>query len=325
MEIDSYIAQHIVEVGAGAWASKEILAKILGPTAEYLGGEIKNFAQKCNVNLSEIFTKATRKLGSRLDQPGQVNPRVLKGVIAEGAFAEDPVAAEYFAGVLAAARSSDGQDDRGVGFLALIRDLSVYQLHLHYLYYAWIRELFVGSQLQIGLPHDRQKVRLFVPMNVFQEHVRIETTAEQTSLADHCVLGLARHGLIDSSYVYGSREHVLTTWSKAPSAGIVASPTPYGAELFLWAHGWGNRSINELFLTDLELAAPNVVTAPPGVVAIREERLLLELRREAESLSQRVHEFIERVEFAIRVETVPPALPLDIKRHAEYVIEQIRL
>jgi len=103
-------------IGAGltAFASKEILTKLLGQTADYIGGEIKNLVEKCNVNIGDIFIKAYRKLGTRVEEPGTVNPRVLKSVFDEGRFCEDDLVKEYFAGVLASSRTSDGKDDRGV-------------------------------------------------------------------------------------------------------------------------------------------------------------------------------------------------------------------
>jgi len=324
MDTDPNLVKHIVEVGAGAWASKDIVAKILGPTAEYLGGEIRNFAAKCNINLSQVFEKARKKLGGRIDEPGQVNPRVLKGVLQDGAFADDEVAAEYFGGILAAARSEDGRDDRGVAFLALIRDLSAYQLHFHYLCYSWMRSLYGESGLQIGLPTDRRKIRIFISMDLFKSLIQVSTAAEKISLVDHCVLGLARLGLISDAYVYGSQDQVQTAWSKAPSAGIIVSPTPYGAELFLWAHGLGNKSVNELLSPELDLAETDTAEIPKGVCAIHEEKEIARLRGEIDKLSQEIKAYRDRVDVARREEKYPPALPLDLKQHAEYVIEEVR-
>lgn len=73
----------ISTVGAGlaVIGSKDILVKILGPTADYVGGEVKNFVAKCNVNLDSIFIRAQKKLGDRINEDGRVSPRVLKHVI----------------------------------------------------------------------------------------------------------------------------------------------------------------------------------------------------------------------------------------------------
>ena len=64
--------------GLAILASKDILLKILGPTADYVGGKTKGLVEKADINLNAIFSIALRKLGDRADAPGQVNPRVLK-------------------------------------------------------------------------------------------------------------------------------------------------------------------------------------------------------------------------------------------------------
>src|SRR5438046_2288692 len=97
---------------------------------------MKNLIERCNINVGRIFASAWRKLGARLEQPGGVNARVLRAVIAEGAFCDDELAAEYFGGILAAARGEDLSDDRATTFLALVRDMSIYQIRLHYLCYS---------------------------------------------------------------------------------------------------------------------------------------------------------------------------------------------
>jgi hypothetical protein len=73
----------VTTVGAGlvVLGSKDLLGKLLGPAADYIGGEIKGFVEKCNINIDNIFSKATNKLGPKLNDPGVVNPRVLKHVL----------------------------------------------------------------------------------------------------------------------------------------------------------------------------------------------------------------------------------------------------
>lgn len=325
MEVDPQLVKHIVTVGASVWGSKELVGKVLGPTAEYLGGEIRNFAAKCNINISQVFVTAARKLGSRLDEPGQVNPRVLKGVLNEAAFAENEVASEYFGGVLAASRSADGVDDRGVAFVGLVRDLSTSQLRFHYLCYSWLRDLFLSRQLEIGLPSDRRKMRLFISIEAFHATMGPEEAQdERSSLVDHCILGLARQGLIDSSYVYGSIDHVRSAWAKAPSAGMVITPTPFGAELFLWAHGWGTRSVNELLSPQLAFEGPLAAMLPDGVCAVPDEAKLDQLRSSANELADQITRFVKEVERAERELARLPALPLAVKQHCDYFIDEIR-
>lgn len=45
-----------VGIGLGILGTKDLLVKIFGPTAEYVGAEMKGLVEKCNVN-SESFLK----------------------------------------------------------------------------------------------------------------------------------------------------------------------------------------------------------------------------------------------------------------------------
>lgn len=77
MEFDASILTTTVAI----FSSKELLQKILGPSADYIGGEIKSLVEKCNINLNKIFSNAQRKIGNRINDNGQVSPRVLKHII----------------------------------------------------------------------------------------------------------------------------------------------------------------------------------------------------------------------------------------------------
>lgn len=78
-----------IGTGLGILGSKDLLNKLLGPTSEYIGGDIKNLVEKCNINLNDIFSKAYRRLGKKVDEEGIVPPRVLKHVFDDGRFCED--------------------------------------------------------------------------------------------------------------------------------------------------------------------------------------------------------------------------------------------
>lgn len=97
-----------------AYLSKDGVSKLLGPTAEYLGGELKDLVEKSQHNLASVFRRAEQKCGPKLEAEGIVNPRVMKHVYEEARFSENELLAEYFDGVLASARTKDGKDDRGV-------------------------------------------------------------------------------------------------------------------------------------------------------------------------------------------------------------------
>ena len=67
--------------GLAVLGTKDLLIKLLGPTADYVGGEVAGFVEKCNVNLDSVFSRATKKLGARIDEEGSVSPRVLRQIL----------------------------------------------------------------------------------------------------------------------------------------------------------------------------------------------------------------------------------------------------
>src|SRR4051812_25084796 len=110
-------------LGAAA-GSAQVVEKILGPTAEYLGNNLRDWTQRGVENVGRIFQTAQRKLGSKIESEGSVPPKVLKNILQEGAFCEDKLSTEYFGGVLASSRSEVSRDDRGAAFASLVGRLS---------------------------------------------------------------------------------------------------------------------------------------------------------------------------------------------------------
>jgi hypothetical protein len=72
------MSEPITTVGLGAIAAylgKDGIAKLLGPTADYLGGELQEFTKKRIKNVGNIFKNAEDKLGDKIEQPGAVPPK----------------------------------------------------------------------------------------------------------------------------------------------------------------------------------------------------------------------------------------------------------
>ena len=82
----------------------QVIEKILGPTADYVGEGLRSWTQRRMENTASVFRRAAKLLGRRLDEPGQVSPRVLDRILIEAPVTEDDLAANYLAGVLAASR-----------------------------------------------------------------------------------------------------------------------------------------------------------------------------------------------------------------------------
>jgi hypothetical protein len=253
----------ISTIGAGlaVIGSKDILTKILGPTADYIGGEIKGLVEKCNINLDNIFKIAKKKLGARLEEQGSVNPRILKDIINEGRFSDDELMSEYYGGILASSKCRNGRDDRGVVHLSTIRQLSVYQLRLHYLFYSLIRRNFLGSSIKFGLISERPKLRLYIPLSVYNAAMQFTGNEDSMKIIPHSVSGLIRHELIGEFRFYGELQDIKEYYSGASEYGLILEPSLLGAELFFWGEGIPDA-------TGLELLSNKICTSEPIIPII---------------------------------------------------------
>lgn len=268
----------IIGSGLAILGSKDLLTKLLGPSADYIGGEFKNLVQKCNVNLDSIFQKAARKLGERINDGSSVNPRVLKHVVDEGRFCEDDLTSEYYGGILASSRSRIGRDDRGVTLLALIKDLSVYQLRFHFVIYLTVNRLFKGQSFNLGDGNDCHKMRFFIPMDVYRTAMGFTEGEDPNTILPHCLFGLDKHKLI-SDFASGQTEFLHKQHKSIPGEGILLAPTLPGAELFLWAVGLPGASGRELLQVGVS-GAVSGVEIPEGSISLS---TLEEKRKEAEA------------------------------------------
>ena len=234
----------------GAFVGKDAISKILGPTYNYLGEELLAFAKKRIGNTGKIFSNAEKKLGDKLDRPGQVPPKVLKTIINEGSYADDAVATEYFGGVLASSRTEIERDDRGARLAKAIDSMSAYQLRSHYLIYSTISELFSNSEHSFNLPSNRAKMQIFMPLQDYDN--AMDFTQQEWHAGDilhHTFYGLNVEGLIENTWRFGSTANLRGLASGVSGPGIICAPSVLGAELLLWAFGHGDK-ILEFLLTD---------------------------------------------------------------------------
>lgn len=246
-------------IGAGLaiLGSKDLLNRFLGPTADYVGGEIKGLIEKCNINLSRVFGHAVKKLGPKINEPGAVNPRVLRQVWKEGAFIEDELAAEYFGGLLASARSPDGRDDRVLSLLSTVRDLSVYDLRLHHLVYVAVRSAGIGQ----GVRPEQAVWPTDVDVDA---HISAKDCIRNMGLRgpDSTCWDIACDSLftLDKYDLVGS--HNGGVEALRPESRIDASPSHFGTKLFLWVHGHAEKRIDYVFDPNTDLPnSPDI----PGV------------------------------------------------------------
>lgn len=249
MSIDPGTGLAILGSGIG---SAKIIEKILGPTADYIGEGLRDFTEKRVNNLKKIFDVAHKQLGERIEEDGKVPPRVLKGILEEGSFVEDELSAQYFGGVLAASRSDLEYDDRGTSFISILTKLSSFQLHLHFVTYSIVRKQFLGKRLNIASVKHRPKLRTYIDLFSLEQSFNLTSSKQFETILAHSAFGLNREDLLES-FAFGSPKSLLDNYPEPVNTDIhgdsfVFTPSAFGVELFLWAHGESNTPL-EWFLS----------------------------------------------------------------------------
>ena len=193
--------------------------KLFGSALATMGDDI-NRLYVCGRD--KIVEVASRKVEDHNDGK-QVNIRAARDVLWNGAITEDDVCAEYFGGMLAAARSADGKDDSVVHYVDTVKAMSARQLELHYLIYkAWQNILGNKHQeLNVAQSSDVQSVSLFF--------AGVELGARSINY-DRDLTVLHRLGLL-SQFKY---DNYVGDDKTLPY--VQASPTTFGVMLFAIAH-----------------------------------------------------------------------------------------
>ena len=222
-----------LSAGLIAFASKDMIAKLLGPTFDYIGEGLKEFVEKRHNNVISIFAKANKKLGSKLNQPGEVSPRVLKHVMDEGSFCEDNLTQEYFAGLLASSRlvNKEYGDDKALPYLSTIEQMSANNILFHYVIYLCLIKELSENPINIFEESNVSKMNVYFPipsvLTVFGE------TALTTNMSETCALAY-KEKLING-YRFGETFEIK---SRPDLDGLIlkVNPTLYGLTLFLKAN-----------------------------------------------------------------------------------------
>jgi hypothetical protein len=249
----------------GAAGSAKIIGKLLGPAADYLGGEIKNYTEKGLNNLGRVFRHAESTLGEKIEEPGQVPPKVLKGILEEGYFAEDQLSAQYFGGVLASSRTGIDRDDRGAYFVQLVGRLSVYQVRAHFVFYTLLKRMCGGSTVNLGIIDERLKYKIWMPNSLFATTMDFQSNEDMAVLASHVMHGLGREALIEDNWSMGTIEHLKQSQRLDVGAdGLVFCPSAVGLELYLWAHGVSSEPMNHFLKIDFSPMTLDGMNIPEG-------------------------------------------------------------
>lgn len=250
----------------------KVIEKVLGPTADYVGGGLKNWTEKRVQNAGRIFENAAKKLGEKIEEPGSVPPRVLKEILNEGSYCDDELTAEYFGGVLASSRTGTNRDDRATSYLKLTSELSAYQIRFHYVSYLAWRALFSGSGLRPTFGEDLEKMWIFLPASFLNVAMDFTDSEPIVDILMHCTSGLDRHNLLSHAH-WGSPEHVNSLnrrrgWCDVSEPGFCIEPTQFGIDYWLWAVGLG--TINRADFLESNLALPTLpnIAIPDGAIRL---------------------------------------------------------
>jgi hypothetical protein len=287
MEIDPYTQELI----------KDLVGRTLGPTADYVGNEVKEFVEFRVENVKRIFQEAKRKQKRELNPSEGVHPRVLREVVNTGSFSDDTLWADYFGGVLASSSSENSQDDRGIIYTALIGRLSRFDLRLHCALYLAVQEhaVHLAERLskQNGLDHER---RIRIIWDTLQKRFFISTPqlisamgfsaikeGMEFDILREAMASLARESLIKDDYHivpeggYSSNKDAPTIW-RADKPGYVFHISDQGISLFMWALGLGNLNRNDFLHTDISQVIPE------GIIILENIEIISEKSQREESI-----------------------------------------
>lgn len=251
-----------IGTGLALFGAKDIIIKLLGPSADYLGEQGKLLIQKSQTNIKNIFNHSIKLLGDKIETKGNVSPRILKEIINEGAYCDDEIVTEYFGGVLASSRSGIERDDRGLTMTSIIKSMSTYQLRAHYIFYSLIKNFYNGCSLNLGHFDDRRKLGVFIPTNSICKSMQTSKTENIQIIFSHILSGLDRYRLIHSKYAIGDPEFVQPYYEEAKENGLFVAPTIFGFELYMWAHGIADKPVQTFLNKELEIDFSENVILP---------------------------------------------------------------
>lgn len=246
----------------GAAVGGKLIERLLGPTTDYIGLELRAWTEMRVNNVARIFKKANEKLGDKISSPGSIPPRVLQEILQEGSYCDNELMSEYYGGILASGRSPDGKDDRATSFLKLTSGLSAYQIRLHYIAYTVFRSLYLGTGLRPTFEEDLGNMTTFFPEHLLAEAMNLEGDREQFfDILFETQMSLNRTALLEPT-IAGSQQHLNESgkklywgrWIEVNESGFILRPTQSGIDYYLWATGNGRFGRRCFLAPELKIA-----------------------------------------------------------------------
>lgn len=243
----------------GGVASKEMVKRVLGPTADYIGEEIKLITERRLKAIGTIFKHASNKL-DRHEHPGAVSPRILKGVLEEGSFVEDDLTLEYFGGVLASSKADSIYNDQGVALISTLNRLTSLQVRVHYVVYQIFVQVYRGSPPVLPRKGVYRSNAIYIPDNILFEALNIQEEDDNVRKRwiTQALTALSRELLIGVEFLYTSTNSQHFKRPDLDGFGYIIVPSVLGLEFF--------ASVFGLMYNDLETTLQTEYEINPGVV-----------------------------------------------------------
>jgi hypothetical protein len=250
--------EELLTTGLAAALGIKLVNDVCGPTAKYLGKELATYAKAGVENLKKVFHHAAAHLKATGKNGGQVPPRVLKEVLAQGYFCEDELQATYLGGVLASSKSEVSRDDRAISYAMLIAALSTYQIRTHYILYSSILRTRQYPPDRVIKAISSHGATIVIRESDYRMAMDFTGSESPEIIGQHAFVGLANRGLCEGG------ESVVTPYQPKPGDEPFRYfyPTTLGIELFLWGLGCGEQGIAAFSPTLLERGDPSIAVEP---------------------------------------------------------------
>lgn len=271
--VDATTAIAVASIASVTTVGAPLVHKLLGPTAELLGDDLRTWTERRRSNFGRIVDNAVRKLPDGAHPEGGVPPRVLARVIADGSFCEDPVAIEYLGGVMASSRSGVSRDDRGATWAALIARMSTYELRTHYIIYKACRDRAVtipDATFAVG-PDRRKYGRVFIAFRAYLDAMEFTAEEDPASILLHVLPRLDQEGLINKQWQSSEADDTFFNsflGGRPPEGGFAAEVSLPGISLFSWAFGHSVNPLGAFVSPDANFELEPKLTLPPAVIAL---------------------------------------------------------
>lgn len=242
----------------GALGGLKIADRVFGPTLGEVGEAMRRLTERRLRNVGRVVQKANAKSGG---QPEESAPalRAAEIILREAGVADEEVVADYLGGVLASARSDEGDD--AVAWTSLISRMSSAELLLHYMLYSAVRAEALGhNEINVLDNGGRERLRAYVPMEPPIGLFSALGADKFVKLAS-LLTGLDREGMFQGSWQFGPGVDCSTPEGTELRSGLEFAPSLTGLNLFVWGQGLGSLGLAG-YLTDVELPQLNGVVVP---------------------------------------------------------------